>query len=282
LDGEAELCGNVAHGTNNRMEMEAAIAALAYLQGRHGRCQVDLYTDSRYLRQGITAWIDDWFARGWKAKNGLSIKNQDLWRCLYELTHAHDVQWHWVKGHAGDPLNERVDRLAGGARVRLAGNAACAPGTAPEAAPHVASDPVALSIGASCRGGRGPGGWAVVVRAEGRQQVLRGRARETTGNRLYVEAATAGLRALETPTSVTVQARSDYLVQGASQWAPSWQQRGWRNSKGAPIKNQEQWAALLAAAQPHQVTWRSVKGRDLTDDLAEAARVASAEAAQAG
>jgi ribonuclease HI len=106
-DHEVVLSGNALDSTNNRMEIEAAISALAFLLGRHGRARVDLHTDSRYLRQGITEWIDDWFARGWVTKAGAPVKNQDAWRRLYELSHAHAISWHWTKGHAGDPLNER-------------------------------------------------------------------------------------------------------------------------------------------------------------------------------
>ena len=119
LDCEVLLAGNAPHTTNNRMELEAAIAALSYLSGAQGPCQVDLHTDSEYLRQGITGWIDGWFASGWRTKDERPVKNQDLWRKLYALIHAHQVTWHWVQGHAGDVHNERADRLAAEARARL-------------------------------------------------------------------------------------------------------------------------------------------------------------------
>jgi ribonuclease HI len=116
-DCETVLSGCVAHTTNNRMELEAALSALAYLASRYGALQVDLYTDSEYLRLGITQWIDRWFANGWKTQQRRPVQNQELWRPLYDLAHLHQVRWHWVKGHSDNPLNERVDRLVRQARA---------------------------------------------------------------------------------------------------------------------------------------------------------------------
>lgn len=106
---EKELSGGAALTTNNRMEITAAIEALAALKRP---CSVDLFTDSQYLRQGVTEWMRSWKARGWRTAAGQPVKNEDLWRRLDEVRASHEVRWHWVRGHAGDPLNHRVDRLA--------------------------------------------------------------------------------------------------------------------------------------------------------------------------
>jgi len=106
---EKELWGGVAHTTNNRMELTAVIEALASL---NRRCSVALYTDSEYVRNGITTWIHGWKARGWLTSDRKPVKNDDLWKRLDGLREQHDVKWHWVKGHAGDPGNERADQLA--------------------------------------------------------------------------------------------------------------------------------------------------------------------------
>lgn len=106
---EKELCGGAAETTNNRMEMTAAIEALRALKQP---CQVDLYTDSVYLRSGITEWIHGWKRKGWRTAARTAVKNADLWRALDELIGRHEVSWHWVKGHAGHPENERADALA--------------------------------------------------------------------------------------------------------------------------------------------------------------------------
>ena len=106
---ERELSGGEPHTTNNRMEISAALAALEALTRP---CSVDLFTDSQYLRQGVTEWMRGWKARGWRTAAGQPVKNEDLWRRLDAARSAHEVRWHWVRGHAGDPLNHRVDRLA--------------------------------------------------------------------------------------------------------------------------------------------------------------------------
>ncbi|HEX4329172.1 MAG TPA: ribonuclease HI [Burkholderiales bacterium] len=108
-DHEKELCGGEAHTTNNRMELMAVIEALNALKRA---CDVVLYTDSNYVRQGITTWIHSWKLKGWKTADKKPVKNEDLWKALEEAAKRHKVDWRWVKGHAGDPGNERADALA--------------------------------------------------------------------------------------------------------------------------------------------------------------------------
>lgn len=108
-DIEKELKGGESPTTNNRMELLAAISALEALTKP---CTVELYTDSQYLRQGITSWIHNWKRNGWKTADKKPVKNVDLWQRLEAALHQHEVRWHWVKGHAGHPENERADQLA--------------------------------------------------------------------------------------------------------------------------------------------------------------------------
>ncbi|MBI0003117.1 ribonuclease HI [Bartonella sp. M0177] len=104
-----ELYGGEADTTNNRMELTAAIKALNALKEA---CEVDLYTDSVYVRNGISSWIDSWKANNWKTSAKKLVKNAELWQQLDEARSRHKVSWHWVKGHAGHPENERCDELA--------------------------------------------------------------------------------------------------------------------------------------------------------------------------
>jgi ribonuclease HI len=106
---EKELWGGEADTTNNRMELMAAIRALEALKRRS---HVKLYTDSIYVMKGITIWINSWKKKGWRTADKKPVKNEDLWRQLDELAAKHDIEWHWVKGHAGHPENERADELA--------------------------------------------------------------------------------------------------------------------------------------------------------------------------
>lgn len=105
---EKEISGSESASTNNRMELTAAVRALDTLKSP---CKVNLYTDSEYLRRGITEWLPGWRARNWRRKGG-KLANVDLWKELDAAIRRHDVRWHWVRGHAGNRYNERVDRLA--------------------------------------------------------------------------------------------------------------------------------------------------------------------------
>lgn len=108
-DREKEIFGGEPLTTNNRMELMAAIMALEALTRP---CRIDLYTDSQYLRGGVTSWIVGWKARGWRTADRKPVKNVELWQRLEEAAERHDVAWHWVRGHAGDEMNERADALA--------------------------------------------------------------------------------------------------------------------------------------------------------------------------
>lgn len=110
FDGtEKDLCGGEQLTTNNRMELTAAIMALEALKRP---CEIDLHTDSQYVRGGITGWMAGWKRNGWKTSDKKPVKNVELWQKLEGAAARHQVKWHWVRGHAGDPMNERADELA--------------------------------------------------------------------------------------------------------------------------------------------------------------------------
>lgn len=113
---ERELSGAELRTTNNRMELTAAIAALSLLTEP---CRVRIVTDSEYLRKGITEWVKSWVRNGWRTAAKKPVLNRDLWEKLVDLCSRHDVEWAWVRGHSGDPLNERCDALANLAIDRL-------------------------------------------------------------------------------------------------------------------------------------------------------------------
>ena len=119
---EKELSGAEILTTNNRMELMAAISALKAL--KHP-CQIDLYTDSEYVRRGVLEWLAGWQARGWKTADKKPVKNQDLWEALLAAMAPHQINWHWVKGHNGHPENERADQLAREAITQLKQKTVC-------------------------------------------------------------------------------------------------------------------------------------------------------------
>lgn len=106
---QKEIYGGEANTTNNRMELLAVIEALALLKRP---CEVHIYTDSQYVQKGMSEWISGWKQRGWRTAAKKPVKNADLWQRLDALCEQHQVQWHWVRGHTGDPGNERADELA--------------------------------------------------------------------------------------------------------------------------------------------------------------------------
>ncbi|MCL5266638.1 MAG: ribonuclease HI [Bacteroidetes bacterium] len=104
-----EISGGVPATTNNRMELQAAIEALSTLKES---CEVEFYTDSEYLKNGMSSWLAKWKLNGWKTKSKTHVKNEDLWRKLDSLASEHQINWHWLKGHNGHTGNERCDQLA--------------------------------------------------------------------------------------------------------------------------------------------------------------------------
>jgi len=117
---DKEMFGGETLTTNNRMELMAVIEALGALKGPS---TIKLHTDSQYVKNGITTWIHDWKRRGWRTADKKPVKNEDLWRRLETATLGHQIEWIWVKGHAGDPGNEKADELANKGVERALGNA---------------------------------------------------------------------------------------------------------------------------------------------------------------
>ncbi len=115
---QKELCGGESSTTNNRMELTAVIEALGALKRP---CRIALYTDSKYVMDGLNQWLPNWKKRGWKTADKKPVKNQDLWQALDAAVERHEIEWHWVKGHAGHPGNERADQLANAGIATLAG-----------------------------------------------------------------------------------------------------------------------------------------------------------------
>lgn len=258
-DHEKVLTGNDPKTTNNRMELQAAIGALRALKRP---CEIEFHTDSQYVRRGITEGVDKWAAAGWKTKNGRPIPNADLWQELRELVGRHDINWHWVQGHSGDPSNERVDRLAREARLRIT----------PKIDLEV--DVPRLYLRVSCKGNPGPGAWAIALEANEEWESLTGVDPSTTNNRMELTAAIQGLQLLEPGGRVQIFTTSDYLYQGATQWVHGWESRGWQKKDGQPVANADLWRSLIDVSRRYQIEWVNAKGQRL-EGLERAGRLLS-------
>jgi ribonuclease HI len=241
---EKVLSGNESWTTNNRMELQAAIAALSALKGTS---EVDFHTDSEYVRRGITEWIDTWADSGWKRK-GKKIPNDDLWKELWKLNKEHEISWHWVRGHSGNPLNERVDRIARQARISIS------------PAAELPQDIVKIYVRGACKGNPGPGGWGVVVERGDDTEQMSGSERKTTNNRMELQAVIEGLSMVESSVPVQVITTSDYVYQGATRWVHGWRKREWRKKGGGTISNVDLWKLLSKKSEKREIWWASAKG----------------------
>jgi ribonuclease HI len=258
-DKPQELAGAEEKTSNNRMELRAVLEALKALVEPH---QVTLYTDSNYLRQGITEWLPQWQQRGWRTSAKTAVKNQELWQALAAEVARHRIDWHWVKGHAGNQWNERADELA---RSML------------PSAELPLDDPNAIHIfiAASCRGAYGPGGWAASLRYGDQTKAISGHEPQTSANQMHIMSAIQGLQAVKKKLPIHIYTTSDYLKDGITRWVKGWQSRNWQTKAGKPVSHRALWEALLATTAGHQINWHLVSNQNLPDELSQAKKLAA-------
>jgi ribonuclease HI len=261
---EKVLTGANPRTTNNRMELQAVIAALNALKKP---CHITLHTDSQYVQRGVTEYLVRWKAKGWQTADKKAVANQDLWQALDEALQRHQIDWVWVKGHAGDPLNERVDQLAVSMIPR-------------SALPLDDAQAAHVFTGVSCLGQTGPGGWAAIVCAADATQEVSGYEERTSANRLHLLAAQKGLEAAPPRSIIHVYTPSDYVAQGATHWVKNWITQGWRTKDGQPVKHREIWQAIVAASRGRDVKWHSLKAEARPTESQQAEALARREAKQ--
>lgn len=260
---EKVISGGSPETTNNRMELQAALSALRALKRP---CAVVLHTDSEYLQRGITEWLMAWEKNGWHTSDRRAVLNQDLWQALASEMSKHEVQWRWVRGHAGDEFNERVDRLARAAIPRR---------EARRPLSNAGSRELHLYTRASSLGKSGPGGWAVVLRWNDQLQSRSGRSAEATANEMELEAAIQGLTSLTRPSRVHVHTVSQYLFLGITRWVTGWEARGWVTKDGQPVRNKDRWRSLQELAAKHSVEWDLLSSGERPSESEQAAVLAS-------
>jgi ribonuclease HI len=223
-----ELSGKVLETTNNRMELLASLEALRSLSSTSS---VELYTDSKYVQSGITSWIDNWRKRNWLTADKEPVKNRDLWEELDKALKHHQVRWFWVKGHAGDPHNERADELAVAARGR-------------KALPLKDETAVHIFLGITWKQKAKIGSWAAVFRYQKHFKVIGGLVGNSSVNRIHIQSACNTLRRLKRRLPVHLYTSSGYLKNGATNWVKSWARNGWQTREGKIVSNKEEWEEL--------------------------------------
>ena len=253
-----ELSGAEEKTTNNRMELKAAIEALRSLDGSHS---VELVTDSQYLRKGVTEWLDGWRAKGWKTAGKKAVANRDLWEALDREIARHEINWRWVKGHAGDEWNELADELASAQIPR----------------PDLpVDDPTAVHLftAVAYSGKQDAGAWAVLLCFRGEESELSGRQAGASANRMHITSAGMGLAELNRRVKVHVYTASDYLKDGATTWIKGWQARNWTTRDGKPVANRDLWQRLVTLTGRHDVSWHVVSRDSLPEEMERAKAIA--------
>ncbi len=240
----SELSGAETVSTNNRMELCAAVEAL---RAQASGAEIVLYTDSIYLKNGITDWIHKWQKNDWRTADKKPVKNSDLWKELLTQIKRHQVDWRWVKGHGSDPYNVRADELAVAARKKLA----------PEIQPvktGSAAGQINLFTGVTCSHKTGIGGWSVILTWRSHLKILGGRVTGMSANQLYLHALTQGLKSLKKDLPVHVYTHSGYLYDGCTAWLEGWKKRNWRTRDGQAVSNRDMWQALAGLLDQYRVT----------------------------
>ena len=244
--------------TNNRMELRAALEALQTLSGPH---QVQLFTDSKYLRNGITQWLSNWERRNWQTKENTAVKNQDLWRQLAKQNQRHRITWRWVKGHAGNRWNERVNHLAASA-VPI------------QEMPLDDDRAIHIFAAASYLSSERKGGWGVLLRHQNKVRVLSDALEDTSGNRMHLMAAIAGLNVIRLRLPIHIYTVSNYLKDGATVWVEKWSKNKWLTREGKPVRHRDLWQKLDRLTGDYSITWHVIKKKDMPDCMIEAKQLA--------
>lgn len=251
-----ELTGNAADATNNRMELQAALEALAYLPNA---CRVSLYTDSLYLRDGISRWLPKWEQRNWKTTAQTDVKNQELWKQLGEQIRRHAITWHWTRGHSGDALNERADMLAKSVIEKVM-----------EPLPLEDSQAIHIFTAVSYSTKTRKGSWAAMLRYREHSRELSGSEPDTSGNRLHIRAAIEGLKTVRKAIPIHVYTVSDYLKDGASRWVHNWRRNHWLTTEGNPVRHHDLWKELANLSGRYSISWHVVSKSDLPEAMQNA------------
>jgi ribonuclease HI len=233
---EKALSGGKAETTNNQMELTAALEALRALKSR---CQVKLYTDSEYLKKGITQWIINWRAKNWQ-----QVANKELWQALDEVTQNHTITWHWVRGHTGNTYNERAHQLA----------SAAIPRPKNPLDPHLTQ--VYLRISGSEDGRAGPSGWAAAIQRGDQTEILSGGHPSITPNHFALDAIIQVLEQLPPTEVLQIVTNNGYLYDGITKWVKGWRESGWIR----PEKFAADWQKLDALNRARTLRWFKMVG----------------------
>jgi ribonuclease HI len=207
--------------------------------------------------------MEGWRAKGWKTAGRKNVANRDLWEALDREIARHEIEWRWVKGHAGNEWNERADELASAEIPR------------PDL-PVADFDAVHLFTAVAHSGKRDAGAWAVILGYRGETKELSGRQPGASANQMHITGAGFGLAELSRTVRVHLYTVSDYLKDGATTWIKGWRSRGWTTREGKPVANRSLWQRLVTLVDRHDVHWHVVS-KDLMPEEMERAKALAKE-----
>ncbi len=252
------LQGAEADSTNNRMELTAPIKAM---QSLPDGSQVIICTDSKYVKDGITEWIDGWQRKNWQTRGGKPVKNQELWQELLRETGRHEVGWRWVKGHSNDRYNDLADQLA----AEAAGSVLRSP---------IDEKSIHIFLGVTCHHKTRTGGCCAILSYRNHHKVLGRGINGVTANVLYLEAVIMALEALKMKLPVVIHTSSGYLKDGAASWLPGWKQRGWKTRDDQEVANRKYWQKIDQLHGRYQVSYQLEGKTDAPCLMQEAKEIA--------
>jgi ribonuclease HI len=244
---EKEISGMEPSTTSIRMELRAAIEALNALKQP---CKVWIFSDSRYLCNGAKVWLPLWKSRNWHSKSGEEIKNLDLWKQLDLLMQSHQVTWEWIKGHADNEFNQRVDQLARAMILH------------PEL-PLLTQDGYHLFV--SVTSVAGAGGWGGVIRKGTEKFDYGGCRKGATVNQLEMQALIEGIERVPEGEKIYLYTKNNYIYSAISHDIVAWKEKHWVTASGKPVKNRELWEKLLDVQQKRKVSWYLVADKKLSE-----------------
>lgn len=240
------------------MELTAAIEAL---KTRADGESVHLYTDSEYLRLGITQWMDAWLRNGWTRRKGQPVLNKDLWLVLHAQNTRLRVEWHWVKAHAGHTFNEMVDQAARDAAMS-AGSFDIGLTRVEENSSTTSVTPRVSFFITTANVGARRSAWAFLREEKGNEDITHGIQDGVSANRALLAGVIELIRTLRENDTVRVTTDSEYLFKGATQWLDAWRRRGWRKSDDKPVANKDLWIEIHALLDHVTIDWQFERRSD--------------------
>jgi len=260
--------GGEINTTNNSMELMAVIKALENIQTNNN--DIILYTDSKYIQNGITKWITNWKKNNWQSSQDTPVKNQSLWKRLDENAKKQNIQWEWVKGHAGNQWNEKADQLAREAIPKS--DSSDSPKN--EKLPLEDTNAIHIFTGVAFSTKSKQGTWAAYLRYKNHTKHISGTMENTSSNQMHILSATGGLQLIKKQYHIHMYTLSDYLKDGASIWINNWHRNDWTTKEGTPVKHKDLWIKLQNLTKLYKISWHLVSKQSLPEEITIAKNLA--------